>query len=128
MAKNAVVVARITACSSREKTIVTATAESISGGKRISIPLKVTNLATAGPKEGTWAIVMVATNPDYMDYADAGQAARRGLRSVRGVGQTAGKCYLKMPVLRGDPEALDGAWNALDLGSADWWREWKRKW
>jgi hypothetical protein len=31
-------------------------------------------------------------------------------------------------VLRGDAEALDGAWNALELGSTAWWREWKRKW
>jgi hypothetical protein len=31
-------------------------------------------------------------------------------------------------VLRGDAEAVDAAWNALDLGSTDWWREWKRKW
>jgi hypothetical protein len=31
-------------------------------------------------------------------------------------------------VLRGDAEALDGAWNALELGSTTWWREWKRKW
>jgi hypothetical protein len=31
-------------------------------------------------------------------------------------------------VLRGDAEALDGAWNALELGSTGWWREWKRKW
>ena len=76
-AKNAVVVARITACTSPEKTTVTATAESISGGKRISIPLKVTNLSAPGtfavshewPKEGTWAVVLVATNPDYKDYA-----------------------------------------------------------
>ncbi|MDQ1473419.1 MAG: hypothetical protein QOJ99_4899 [Bryobacterales bacterium] len=76
-AKNAVVVARITACKSPEKTTVTATAESISGGKRVSIPLKVANLSTPGtfavtrewPKEGTWAIVLVATNPDYKDYA-----------------------------------------------------------
>jgi hypothetical protein len=30
-------------------------------------------------------------------------------------------------VLRGDPAALDAAWNALNLGSTDWWREWKRK-
>jgi hypothetical protein len=31
-------------------------------------------------------------------------------------------------VLRGDSAALDGAWNALELGSTEWWREWKRKW
>jgi len=77
VAKNAALVARITACESPEKTVVTATAESTSGGKRVSIPLKVTNLSTPGtfavshewPKDGTWAIVMVATNPNYKDYA-----------------------------------------------------------
>jgi len=31
-------------------------------------------------------------------------------------------------VLRGDPAAFDAAWNALDLGDTDWWREWKRQW
>lgn len=31
-------------------------------------------------------------------------------------------------VLNGDAAAIDGAWNALDLGSTEWWREWKRKW
>jgi hypothetical protein len=31
-------------------------------------------------------------------------------------------------VLRGDPGAIDAAWNALGLGDTDWWREWKRKW
>jgi hypothetical protein len=31
-------------------------------------------------------------------------------------------------VLRGDGKALDAAWNALDLGDTDWWREWKRQW
>ena len=76
-AKNAVIVARITACTSPEKTTVTATAESVSGGKRLSIPLKVTNLSTPGtfavthewPTGGAWAVVLVATNPDYKDYA-----------------------------------------------------------
>jgi hypothetical protein len=31
-------------------------------------------------------------------------------------------------ILRGDPRALDAAWNALDLGDTSWWREWKRNW
>ncbi|HLH01618.1 MAG TPA: FecR domain-containing protein [Bryobacteraceae bacterium] len=31
-------------------------------------------------------------------------------------------------ILRGDPKALDAAWNALDLGDTAWWREWKRSW
>ena len=31
-------------------------------------------------------------------------------------------------ILNGDRAALDSAWNALDLGDTDWWREWKRRW
>lgn len=31
-------------------------------------------------------------------------------------------------VIRGESEAIDAAWNALNLGSTTWWREWKRKW
>lgn len=31
-------------------------------------------------------------------------------------------------ILDGDPAALDIAWNALDLGNTDWWRQWKRRW
>jgi hypothetical protein len=76
-AKRAVVMARITACHSPEKTVVSATAEGIVNGKRQTIPLKVMNLSTPGtfavaqqwPREGTWTIRMVATNPDYKNYA-----------------------------------------------------------
>src|SRR5690349_20551546 len=28
-------------------------------------------------------------------------------------------------ILRGDPKAMDVAWNALQLGNTSWWREWK---
>lgn len=74
---HAVLVARITACHSPEKTTVQATAEGVVNGLRKSIPLKVVSLSTAGtfavaqqwPKQGTWAIKMVATNPDYKNYA-----------------------------------------------------------
>jgi hypothetical protein len=31
-------------------------------------------------------------------------------------------------VVGGDRRALDAAWNALGLDSAEWWREWKREW
>jgi hypothetical protein len=31
-------------------------------------------------------------------------------------------------VMRGDPGAIDAAWNALNLGDTNWWREWKRAW
>ena len=76
-AKNAVVVARITACHSPEKTVVSATAEGLVNGKRETIPLKVMKFATPGtfavtrqwPREGLWTIRLVATNPDYKDYA-----------------------------------------------------------
>src|SRR5580704_2703611 len=61
-AKKAVVMARITACHSPEKTVVTATAEGIVNGKRQTIPLKVIRLSEPGafavaqtwPREGTW--------------------------------------------------------------------------
>jgi hypothetical protein len=77
VAKHAVVLARITACHSPEKTVVSATAEGLVGGKRQSIPVKVMNLSTPGafavarqwPREGVWTIRLVATNPDYKDYA-----------------------------------------------------------
>jgi hypothetical protein len=29
---------------------------------------------------------------------------------------------------RGDAAAINQAWNALGLGSADWWRTWKHPW
>jgi hypothetical protein len=31
-------------------------------------------------------------------------------------------------ILRGDGAAFDAAWNALQLGDTEWWREWKRQW
>jgi hypothetical protein len=31
-------------------------------------------------------------------------------------------------LLRGDPKAMDAAWDALQLGNTSWWREWKREW
>jgi hypothetical protein len=73
----AVLVARITACHSPEKTTVSATAEGVVNGVRQSIPLKVISLSTAGtfaithewPEQGNWAIKMIATNPEYKDYA-----------------------------------------------------------
>ncbi len=77
VAKHAVLVARITACHSPEKTTVTATAEGMVNGARRSIPLKVISLSTPGtfavtrewPEQGTWAVKMIATNPDYKGYA-----------------------------------------------------------
>lgn len=31
-------------------------------------------------------------------------------------------------ILAGNSEAMDAAWNALELGSTEWWRDWKAKW
>ncbi len=76
-AKNAIVAAHITACHSPEKTVVTATAEGIVNGKHQTVPLHVIRLSEPGafavaktwPGEGAWAVKMIATNPDYKDYA-----------------------------------------------------------
>jgi hypothetical protein len=77
LARHAVLVARVTACHSPEKTAVVATAEGVLNGTRKTVPLKVIPLSTAGafavtrqwPEEGVWAVKMIATNPDYKDYA-----------------------------------------------------------
>jgi hypothetical protein len=77
LARHAVLVARMSACRSPEKTTVTATAEGTVNGTRRTIPLKILPLSTAGtfavtrewPAEGSWVVRMVATNPDYKNYA-----------------------------------------------------------
>jgi len=74
---HAILVARITACHSPGETAVVATAEGLVNGMRKTIPLKVISLSTAGTfavtrewsDQGTWAIKLVATNPEYRDYA-----------------------------------------------------------
>jgi hypothetical protein len=74
---HAVLVARTTACHSPGKTTVSATAEGMLNGARQTIPLKVISLSTPGtfavarewPHQGTWVIKMIATNPEYKDYA-----------------------------------------------------------
>jgi hypothetical protein len=76
-AKHAVVLVRTTACHSPEKTEITATAEGLVSGVRRSIPLKVIALSTPGtfvvtrewPSDGTWAVKIVARNPEYKNYA-----------------------------------------------------------
>jgi hypothetical protein len=75
--QHAVLVAWTTACHSPEKTTVIATAEGVVNGMRKSIPLRVISLSVPGtfavtrewPNGGIWAIKMVATNPEYKDYA-----------------------------------------------------------
>jgi hypothetical protein len=77
MKNHAVLVVRITACRSPEKTSVSASAVGIINGTQQAIPLKVIPLSVAGtyavthewPQTGNWAVKMVATNPDYKDYA-----------------------------------------------------------
>ena len=76
-AMNAVLVARITACHSPEKTTVSATAEGLVNGVHQTLSLRVIPLSTAGtlavthewPRTGNWAVKMVTVNPDYKDYA-----------------------------------------------------------
>ena len=76
-AKGAVLVVRITACQSPEKTTITATAEGIVDGSRRTVPLSLVSLSAPGtfavarqwPAGGRWAIKMTATNPDYKNYA-----------------------------------------------------------
>ena len=75
-AKHAVVLARVTQCMSPEKTVVSATAEGIVHGLRRSVPLNLIHLSTPGlyavsqdwSNEGTWAVRLVVTNPDYGKY------------------------------------------------------------
>jgi hypothetical protein len=91
VAKNAVVLAHTTACVSPEKTVITAAAEGIVDGKRVTLPLKVIRLSQPGafavarewPGGGAWVVKMIATNPDYKNYstsivvpADSGAAGR----------------------------------------------------
>ena len=72
----AVLVARITACHSPGKTVVSASAEGLVDGKRQTIAVKVIPLATPGtfavrrdwPAQGNWAVRLTASNPDYKDY------------------------------------------------------------
>jgi hypothetical protein len=83
---HAALVARVTACHSPAKTTVSATAEGVVNGIRQSIPLKVIALSTAGsfavahewPEQGNWVIKMVATNPEYKDYATSVVVPVRG--------------------------------------------------
>jgi len=76
-AKNAVLIAHVTACESPDKTVISATAEGDENGIRRSIPLQIIRLTTPGtfavahewPEHGTWAVKLIATNPEYKDYA-----------------------------------------------------------
>jgi hypothetical protein len=88
LSKHAVLVARTTSCHAPEKTSMTATAEGVIDGQRRSIPLKLIRLSTPGsfaitrewPSAGTWAVKIVARNPEYKDYA-TGALVRFGASS-----------------------------------------------
>ena len=77
LSRHAALVARTTSCHSPEKTSMTATAEGVIDGQRRSIPLKLIPLSAPGtfaitrewPSAGTWAIKIVARNPEFKDYA-----------------------------------------------------------
>lgn len=76
VATGAVAVAKVTSCVHPEKITLTATAEGIVNGKRQSVPLRMIRLKAAGtfavlsdwPTQGSWAIKIVATHPEY-NYA-----------------------------------------------------------
>lgn len=76
-AKHAVVMVQTTACRDPEKTVVSATAEGLVAGKRRTLPLQVMRFSPSGaygvarqwPAEGIWTVRVVATNPEYKDYA-----------------------------------------------------------
>ena len=77
LSKHAVLVARTTACHSPQKTSLTASAEGAIDGQRRTIPLKLIPLSAPGtfgvahewPSTGTWAVKIVARNPEYQNYA-----------------------------------------------------------
>ncbi|HEY3936528.1 MAG TPA: hypothetical protein VGL97_03820 [Bryobacteraceae bacterium] len=85
-AKHAAIVARITACHSPEKTIVTAKAMGSVDGRQQSIPLHVISLSTPGtyavthewPEQGAWVVQFEATNPDYKRYATGARVEVNG--------------------------------------------------
>jgi hypothetical protein len=79
MQNHAVLIAQTLACHFPTKSSITATAEGVVNGVRQTIPLKMIALSTPGafaltrqwPEQGTWAIKIVATNPDDANYATA---------------------------------------------------------
>lgn len=76
LSKGAALVMRTMACRFPEKTTITATAEGIVDGKRQTVALKLIPLSNPGtfaithewPSSGTWAVKIVAKNPEYKDY------------------------------------------------------------
>jgi hypothetical protein len=74
--KQAVLVARITACLGLDKTVLTATAEGVVDGKHRSIPLKLIPLSEAGsfaikrewPQQGAWTVKLLGSYPEHKGY------------------------------------------------------------
>jgi hypothetical protein len=75
--QHAAVIVQTTACTSPEKTTITATAEGVTAGKRQSVPLELIRLSEPGkfaiaktwPTDGQWVLRVIANNPDYHGYA-----------------------------------------------------------
>ncbi len=74
-------------------------------------------LAAARPRDGLtiWHLLQRTHSP-----AGRHQVAQRFVELVPGVDAAA--------LERGDPAAITTAWNALGLGTVEWWRHWKHPW
>jgi hypothetical protein len=74
-------------------------------------------LAEARPRDGLtlWHLLQRTERP-----ADRRQVAQRMAALIPAVKAEG--------LERGDPAAIAEAWNALGLGSAEWWRSWKHPW
>ena len=79
LAKQGVILARLTACQSPAKGVWAATVEGLVAGKRQTLPLKVDNLAEPGvwsisrawPNEGKWVVPLVASHPESGDHTSS---------------------------------------------------------
>jgi len=79
LAKGGVVLARVTACQTPARANLVASAEGLVNGKRQTIPLKIDSLSEGGtwsiarawPTTGKWAVRVVATHPEYGNYASS---------------------------------------------------------
>ena len=74
-------------------------------------------LAAARPRDGLtlWHLLQRTEGP-----SEKRQVAQRLAALVAGVDAVG--------LERGDPAAITAAWNALGLGTVDWWRSWKHPW
>lgn len=78
-----------------------------------------TILSNARPQDGLtlWHLLPRTQGPQRAEVFDRFQELVKLPTSVT-----------KEKILKSDSSALDAAWNALNLGNTDWWREWKRRW